>query len=73
MGGLAPPAIFSRHYHLFRAMQFHMSEKSFDDVCQLEADINKLFKAASTKKDWIHSLPNKWRTVVDNNGDYIIN
>ena len=51
-----------------------MSKKSFDDVCQLEADIPKFFevKPGSFYKDVIHSLPNKWRIVVNNNDDYII-
>ena len=50
-----------------------MSEKSFDDVCQLVADICKFFKAkpGSFYKDGTHSLPNKWRIVFDNNGENV--
>ena len=68
------PDIAPSDYHLFRALQFHMSEKSFVDVCQLEADIRKFFEAqpGSFYKDGIHSLPYKWRIAVDNNGDCIL-
>ena len=69
MGDLAPSTIFVRHRsnHLFRALKFHMSEKSFDDVCQFEADIRKLFEAqpGGFYKDGTHSLPN-------NNSNYIV-
>ena len=56
---------------LFRALQFHMSEKSFDDFCQLEAD-NPKFLEGSFYKDEFHSLPIKWRIVVDSKHDYIL-
>ena len=68
----SPPA--PSNHHLFRALEFHMSEKSFDDACQLEAGIRKFLEAqpGSFYKDSIHLLPNKWRNVVDNNGDHIV-
>ena len=76
MGDLAPPTIFPRNHskRLFRSLQLHMSENCFDDVCQLEVNIYKFFEAqpGSFYKDGTHSLPNKWRIVVDNNGDYIV-
>ena len=76
MGDLAPPTLLLRHrsewHNLFCAPQFHLSKKSFNDVCQLEA---LFFKAlpGNFYKNGTHSLPNKWGIVVDNNGGYIVN
>ena len=78
MGDLGQPTIFSRHrskrLSSYLCPTVYMSEKSFNDVCQLKADIHKFFRAqpGSFYKDGICSLPNKLRIVVDNNRDYIV-
>lgn len=39
------PDIAPSDYHLFRALQLHLSERGFDDADQLEADIRNFFAA----------------------------
>lgn len=66
------PDLAPTDYHLFRALQNHLKEKRFDDQRSLELELRHFFlaKPPSFYADGIRSLPDKWRQVIDCDGDY---
>jgi histone-lysine N-methyltransferase SETMAR len=67
------PDLAPSDYHLFRSLQNHLNEKSFDDLNELKADVEKFFqeKPPSFYREGIEKLPERWRQVVDADGAYI--
>lgn len=68
------PDIAPSDYHLFRSLQNHLAEKRFEDDDTVNSDLAAFFasKPPDFYKSGIDQLPIRWTTVVDNNGDYII-
>jgi histone-lysine N-methyltransferase SETMAR len=68
------PDLAPSDYHLFRSLQNHLNEKKFDDRKALENELINFFSSKSPQfySDGIHSLPQRWRAVVDGDGAYII-
>jgi [histone H3]-lysine36 N-dimethyltransferase SETMAR len=68
------PDLAPSDFHLFRSLSNHLQEKHFDDQNALEMDLKNFFeiKPPQFYMDGIHSLPGRWRKVVDNNGEYIV-
>ena len=68
------PDLSPSDYHLFRALTNHFQERQFDDYNDLwmglETFFNRLSKEFFAKG--IGELAQRWETVIDNNGDYII-
>lgn len=67
------PDIAPSDYYLFKILKQHLQEKNFDDREHLKRELDNFF--ASKSKDFyshgIQQLPDKWREVVNNDGDYI--
>lgn len=66
------PDLAPTDFHLFRSLHNHLKEKQFDDRKAVELDIMNYFasKTAVFYRDGIHSLPQRWRYVVDQDGKY---
>ncbi|VDL66549.1 unnamed protein product, partial [Nippostrongylus brasiliensis] len=61
-------------YYLFRPLKHHLAGKKFTNYNNLKSDIADFFEA-QPPEFWakgIGDLPNRWATVVDNCGDYIV-
>ena len=68
------PDLAPSDYHLFRALKYHLREKSFDDRDQLQNELDQFF-ALQSRQFWaagIEKLPERWGKVIDSDGDYII-
>ena len=61
------------YLHLFRALQNHLSEKSFDYLEALKLEITNFFdsKPDSFYSDGIKHLHERWRQVVNSEGQCI--
>jgi [histone H3]-lysine36 N-dimethyltransferase SETMAR len=68
------PDLAPSDYHLFRSLQNHLQGKTFDRREDVEIFLRQFFESlpASFYRDGIHSLAQRWRTVIDNDGAYII-
>lgn len=68
------PDLAPSDYHLFRSLQNHLQGKTFDRREDVEIFLRQFFESlpASFYRDGIHSLAERWRTVVDNDGEYVI-
>lgn len=68
------PDIAPSDYHLFRALDNHLHGKSFTEENELKMQISQFFasKPASFYEHGIHTLPDRWRKVVDLDGAYIV-
>lgn len=67
------PDLAPSDYHLFRSLQNHLQGKTFDRREDVEIFLRQFFESlpASFYRDGIHSLAERWRTVIDNDGAYI--
>ena len=67
------PDIAPSDYWLFRSLKHYIKEKKFDDRKSLESDLKRFFASqpASFYRDGIHSLAQRWREVVEYDGQYI--
>ena len=68
------PDLAPTDYHLFRALQHHLDEKKFDDRQALQEDLEQFFES-QPRDFWekgIHSLPERWQTVVEQDGTYVL-
>ena len=68
------PDIAPSDYYLFRCLQNHLNGKklnSFDDV---KTCIDDFFQSKPTKfyEKGINKLVERWRTVINNNGNYVV-
>ncbi len=66
------PDLASTDYHLFRSMGHSLRDRSFENVDDLRKHIDNFFasKPESFYRDGIRQLPNRWREVIDNDGNY---
>jgi len=61
-------------FHLFRSLQISLIGKNFTSLEDCKKHLEKFF-AYKTRKSWedgIFKLPERWRQVVEKNGEYII-
>ena len=68
------PDLAPTDYHLFHSLQNHLQGKNFESREDLGTYIQHFFdeKPGSFYRDGIHSLPERWRKVLDLNGNYIV-
>ncbi|XP_054166865.1 histone-lysine N-methyltransferase SETMAR-like [Oppia nitens] len=69
------PDIAPSDYYLFRSMRHFLDGKKFKNREEVKMAVQEFFD--SQPEEWyskgIYELPNKWRDVIDLNGNYIIN
>lgn len=68
------PDLAPSDYWLFRSLANYIKGKKYDDRKSLEGDLQHFFSSqpVSFYKDGIHSLPQRWRQVVECDGQYIV-
>lgn len=68
------PDLAPTDFHLFRSLNNYLQDKHYDDQKILKTDLKNFFKAKSQEfyRDGIHSLPERWRKVVANEGAYVV-
>ncbi|CAO4372757.1 unnamed protein product [Caenorhabditis nigoni] len=68
------PDIAPSDYHLFRPLKQFLREKQFKTFDELKMEVSDFFDSRTPEfwKSGIEELPNRWLTVVMNNGDYIL-
>ena len=68
------PDLAPTDYYLFRSLSNHLREKIFDDDIEIKCFLTDFFssKLPEFYAKGIHSLPERWRAVVDNDGTYKI-
>ena len=66
------PDLAPSDYHLFRALQGHLNGKRFDEEEDLKAELETFFNSQplSFFERGIHSLPERWRAVIESDGAY---
>ncbi|XP_054158710.1 histone-lysine N-methyltransferase SETMAR-like [Oppia nitens] len=68
------PDIAPSDYYLFRSMRHFLDGKKFKNREEVEMAVSDYF--AKQPEEWfakgIQDLPNRWREVIDLNGDYIL-
>jgi len=68
------PDITPSDFHLFRSLQNSLIGKNFTSLEDCKKHLEKFF-AYKTKKFWedgIFKLHERWRKVIEKNGEYII-
>lgn len=68
------PDIAPSDYHLFRSMQHGLAEQKFSNIEEINKWLCEFFtsKPAEFYDDGIRALRKRWRMVIDNNGEYIL-
>ena len=68
------PDMAPSDYCLLRSMQHALAENKFENSNQVKIWVQNYFdtQPAEFFKDGIRSLRDKWRMVIDNNGEYIV-
>ena len=68
------PDLAPSDYHLFRSMQHFLEEKKFKNSEEVKIWVSSYFdsRPAGFFADGIHSLRDRWRTVIDANGEYTL-
>lgn len=68
------PDIAPSDYHLFRSLEHSLKNKSFKSITDIETHLNFFFasKPKTFFTEGIENLQKRWRTVVENDGDYIL-
>lgn len=68
------PDLAPSDFHLFLSMSNALQSESFVDDDHLKQWLADFFasKPAQFYKNGIHSLPDRWKKVVDSDGDYIV-
>lgn len=68
------PDLAPSDYYLFRSLSNAMDGRAFEDQDDLETWLTQYFesKPGDYYKRGIDELPNRWRQVINNNGDYIL-
>ena len=68
------PDLAPTDYYLFRTLSNSLRDQVFSNDDDLRANIDEFFSSCSQEfySTGIHSLPERWRRVVDNDGTYIL-
>ena len=68
------PDLAPSDYHLFRSLQNHLRGKTFANDEEIAADLSAFFdgQPQSFYARGVRQLPQRWRQVIDNDGDYIL-
>ena len=68
------PDLAPSDYHLFRHLKSFLRSKTFVDFGHLKTDVSNFFDSqpSSFWEKGINDLPNRWATVVGNDGFYIV-
>lgn len=68
------PDLAPSDYHLFRSLQHFLKGKVYENDDMIENDMRAFFEGhpPSFYADGIRQLPNRWRKVIDSNGDYVV-
>ena len=68
------PDLAPSDFHLFRSLSNHLKEKHFDDSDHLKMTIDTFFinKTPEFYASGINQLPDRWATVVNSEGEYIV-
>ncbi|KAL4478243.1 hypothetical protein ABPG72_016555 [Tetrahymena utriculariae] len=66
------PDLAPSDYHLFRSMEHYLREKQFNNIQDLRNFIESYFNSKDQQffNEGIRNLPNKWKKVLECNGDY---
>ena len=61
-------------YHLFRSMQHFLAEKKFNDLDEVRISVQKFFDDQPEEffKRGIQLLRQKWKEVIKNDGEYLL-
>lgn len=68
------PDIAPSDFHLFQSLQHFLADREFKDRDDVNMAISAFFasKPKSFYRDGIKALPQRWETVIENDGQYII-
>jgi [histone H3]-lysine36 N-dimethyltransferase SETMAR len=68
------PDIAPSDYYLFRSMSHYLKDKSFSTREEIEMSLLDYFSSKSQDfyKNGIEKLIERWKTVIDTNGEYIV-
>ena len=68
------PDMAPSDYHLFRSMQHSLAEKKFKNIDEVQNWVSSFFESQPAEffEKGIHSLRARWRSVIDNNGEYLL-
>lgn len=68
------PDLAPSDFHLFRSLQNNLNGKNFGSLVAVENYLKTFFaeKPRSFYEKGIHQLVERWQTIVENGGDYII-
>ena len=68
------PDLASSDYHLFRSLQNHLNIKTFDSNEGVKNELNQFFvsKKQTFYENGIIKLTERWKRVIEQNGQYII-
>ena len=66
------PDLASSDYHLFRSIQHFSQEKIYTEVVSIKKDLDSHFSSRPERfyKKEIQSIPERWRKVILNDGNY---
>jgi histone-lysine N-methyltransferase SETMAR len=67
------PDLAPSDYHLFRSLKNHLRGMEFGDEEELRSALQKFFDSKEEKfyREGIEQLPDRWKEVRDNGGEYI--
>jgi len=68
------PDLAPSDYHLFRSMQHSLAEKKFENREEVQIWVTNYFESQPAEffARGIRSLRERWRHVIDNNGEYLL-
>lgn len=68
------PDLAPSDFYLFRSLEHTLRGKKFNNVKEVENFLNSYFSSKTSNffKRGIEKLPERWQTVLNNNGDYIL-
>ena len=68
------PDLAPTDFHLFRSLSNHLSGHTFENDAAISTFIGECFaeKPKSFYRDGIHKLPERWRKIIEQGGDYIV-